>query len=161
MLFWPSSHDAVLKSDGYSVARKINISALGISPASEARSWNLTWEPIRTYEQEARRSHVYTPRRDNGWRPSEWDEKAVESNPALLLRLISRNSQLWARTQTHFFIIRKQLLGTMRNQDRKYGHCPQITITKSPSRLLSGSSARTARSMVASFPFLCTASPSK
>ena len=48
-----------------------------------------------------------------------------------------------------------------RNWDRKYVGCPYITIRKSPSGLLSGSSARTARSMVASFPFLCIASPNK
>jgi len=34
-------------------------------------------------------------------------------------------------------------------------------IRKLPSGVLSGSSARTARSMVTSFPFLCTASPNK
>src|SRR5437867_3018709 len=48
-----------------------------------------------------------------------------------------------------------------RNQDSEYVNCPHIVVRKSPSRLLSGSSARTARSMVASFPFLCIASPSK
>jgi hypothetical protein len=75
--------------------------------------------------------------------------------------LISRNSictATWARTQTHFYIIRKQLLG---DQDRKYVDCPHIIIRRSSTRLLFGSSARTARSMVASFPFLCIASPNK
>jgi hypothetical protein len=40
------------------------------------------------------------------------------------------------------------------NQEKKYVDCPHIIIRKSPSRLLSGRSTRTARSIVASFPFL-------
>jgi hypothetical protein len=45
--------------------------------------------------------------------------------------------------------------------DRKHLDCRHITIRKSPSGLLSGSNVRTARSKVASFPFLWIASPNK
>src|ERR1700676_3302676 len=54
--------------------------------------------------------------------------------------------------------VRRRLPGS---RDRKHLNCPHITIRKSPSGLLSGSNVRTARSKVASFPFLWIASPNK
>jgi hypothetical protein len=63
------------------------------------------------------------------------------------------------------FAARKDNLKNISSVHREDSHRLQITlritITKPPSGLLFASNVRTARFMVASFPFLCIASPNK